>query len=289
MYLRVLFLILILFPSILLGQKTSKLKLKKFRVTYLDAELLETSGLCFLNDKLYTFNDGGNPNKIFELNPENGQINKSLSLNFSNTDWEAVTTNGKDLFIGDFGNNSGSRKDLTIFQLQIKNDSVKTVTKIPFGFLNQIHFNSNNLNHDFDAEALIFDNNQLHLFSKEWKSKKTSHYVIDFKNETQKLSPIENYKTKFCTTDACFFKNKLYLIGYTKKGRCFLQIFEKNQNGLFFNKPLQKYRLGSVLTIGQIEGITANEKGIYISAEGFQKSILKVKPALYFIPISFLE
>ena len=67
-------------------------------------------------------------------------------------------------------------------------------------------------------------------------------------------------------------------------------IFEKDENeNLFFNKPLKKFALGRAFNIGQIEGITATEKGIYISGERFNIKIKKVPQSLYFVPYSELK
>ena len=66
-------------------------------------------------------------------------------------------------------------------------------------------------------------------------------------------------------------------------------IFEQNKEGLFFSNPVKKYRLGSVLTVGQVEGMAVNADGIYISNEGFSKLIFNVNPNLYFIPFNRLK
>lgn len=272
------------------AQKTKTLKLKSFKTVTLDHKLTETSGLCFYNNKLYSFNDGGNPSTIYELNNDTGEILKTFNTSIPNKDWEAITSDASFLYLGDFGNNLGTRKDLTIYQLQLKNDSIKLIQKIPFEFIDQTYFTSQNLKHNFDVESMIAIENQLHIFTKEWKSKGTSHYIIQTDSkEKQKLIPTEFLKTKFLLTDAFYHDNQLYCIGYTKKGRCFLQIFNKNENGFFFKVPSTKFRLGSVLAIGQIEGIAVNQDGIYISSEGFSKSIFKVKPTLYFLPFSALK
>ncbi|WP_169051638.1 hypothetical protein [Flavobacterium sp. H122] len=272
------------------GQTIKTLRLKKFKVTTLDNKLIETSGLCFLNNRLYSINDGGNRNVVYEVNTINGEISKTIPTAIPNKDWEAIITDGKYFYLGDFGNNSGTRKDLAVYQLKLENDSLKTIAEIPFEFSNQTDFSSQITKHNFDVESMIFLENKLHIFTKEWKTKGTSHYTIETAAANkQKLAPPEFFKTKFFVSDAFFYNNQLYTIGYTRKGRCFLQIFNKSENGLFFKEHSKKFRLGSVLTIGQIEGIAVNQDGIYISAEGFSKSIFKVKPTLFYIPFSALK
>ncbi|GGP01606.1 hypothetical protein GCM10010992_02660 [Cloacibacterium rupense] len=253
----------------------------------------ETSGLTFLRDQLYTFNDSGNTNEIFEIDKNNGKILKKFKTNFPNKDWEAITNDGESLYIGDFGNNAGSRKDLAIYKTSPFCDNISSVDtdlKFQFNYSEQKDFIVNYLNHDFDAEAMIFLDGNIHLFTKEWASKNISHYIISVQStENQTISKLESYETGFVVTDASYFEGKLYVVGYTKKAKVYLMVFEENQDGLFFSEPLKKYKLGSALTIGQVEGIAVNKDGIYISNERFVKLIFNAKQSLYFIPFHQLK
>ena len=56
------------------SQKLGKIPLRKYKIAILSDSLRETSGLTFLKDKLYTFNDGGNPNLVFEIDKSSGKI-----------------------------------------------------------------------------------------------------------------------------------------------------------------------------------------------------------------------
>ncbi|MCL9804805.1 hypothetical protein NAT51_04700 [Flavobacterium amniphilum] len=274
------------------AQEKGRIRLKKYLTGHLSDTLKETSGLCFLKQKLYTFNDGGNLNNLYQVNPETGKINSIAKTELPNIDWEAITTDSTYLYLADFGNNLGTRKDLSIYKIKTESDTIiKPISKITFEYEEQKDFSPKNIRHNFDAEALIYLNGNLHLFSKEWKNKATSHYVINPNlSERQKLVKRESFKTKFVVTDASYFNQKLYLIGYNRKGNCFLLIFNtKDNSGMFFNNPYQKYRLGSSLSIGQLEGITVNEEGIYISGEEFSLPIIKTKPSLYFIPHNQLK
>ena len=137
---------------------------------------------------------------------------------------------------------------------------------------------------------MIFRNEKIHVFSKEWSSKNISHYTIDLQNsENQSLVSLESFHAGFVITDAAYFEGKLYVVGYTRKAKVYLIIFEGNSEGLFFSKPLKKYKLGSFLSVGQVEGIAVNKDGIYISNEDFSKFIFSVKQRLYFIPFEKLK
>ncbi len=43
----------------------------------------------------YTFNDSGNNPELFEISKTSGEILKTLQVNAKNTDWEALTNDGR--------------------------------------------------------------------------------------------------------------------------------------------------------------------------------------------------
>lgn len=279
------------------SQRTDFLKIKKYRVGYLDDKIEETSGLNILNGKLYTFNDSGNAAELFEIDKKSGEIIRTLKTNVINTDWEALANDGKNFYIGDFGNNAGTRKDLMIYKVPYgRIDTANTIkipgseraldgTRILFYYPEQTDFASKNTKNDFDAEAMIYLNGKLHVFTKEWASKATSHYIVDPEiSELQKAEKIEAYTTGFVVTDASYFDKKLYLIGYTKKTEVFLDIFTETEPGIFFKEKPKHYYLGTALSLSQIEGISVDETGMYISGEKFRSPLGTTKPSFYFIP-----
>ena len=275
------------------SQKIEKLSLKKYKIAILSDSLQESSGLTNLDGRLFSFNDSGNTSEIFEIKAGSSYIEKTFQTGLRNIDWEAITNDGENFYVGEFGNNLGTRKDLKIYQIPFRNDSliVDSIKTIPFFYPEQTDFTPKNINNNFDAEAMIFSDGNIHLFTKEWITKTVSHYVIN-KNltENQPAKKLESFDTGFVVTDASVFENKLYVVGYTKNASVYLMIFEKDETGnLFFNKPLKKFSLGRAFSIGQIEGITATDKGVYISGERFSIKIKKVPQSLYFIPFKDLE
>ena len=270
------------------AQQPKIFKIKKFEVATLSDSLSENSGLNFFKDQLFTFNDGGNSSELFHLDIKTGRILKKFTTNLQNKDWEALTNDGTNFYIGDFGNNDGTRKDLKIYKLEL--DSGSSAKTISFYYPEQKDFTPKNLNNDFDAEAMIYLNGMIHLFTKEWKSKATTHYTLDPENfELQEAKKIETFKTGFVITDASFFEGKLYLIGYTKKTEVFLQVFQVSEGDYFFTKPSKKYYLGSALSLSQIEGIAVNKDGVYISGENFISPFGILKAKFYFIPANYFE
>lgn len=269
------------------SQQSDFLKIKKYRINYLDDKIKETSGLSLFNGKLYTFNDSGNAPELFEIDKASGTILNVLKVNAKNKDWEALTNDGTHFYIGDFGNNGGTRRDLEIYKISFKNNELQndSVKVISFYYPDQTEFIPKYTDNDFDAEAMIYLNGKLHVFTKEWSSRATSHYIIDPEvSEKQKAEKVESYKTNFVVTDASYFDKKLYMVGYTKKTEVFLVVFNETQPGIFFTNPPKKYYLGSALSISQIEGITIDENGVYISGEKFNSPLGGAKQSLYFIP-----
>jgi len=269
------------------SQQAEIFKLKKFRVSVLNDSIQETSGLNFFNGKLYTFNDSGNPAELYEIDSNSGKILKVLKTTAENKDWEALANDGENFYIGDFGNNSGTRKDLKIYKIpfqndQLQNDLMKTIS---FYYPGQNDFTPKNISTDYDLESMIYLNGKIHIFTKEWASKSTTHYILDPENdENQAAQKAESYPTGFVVTDAAYFDKKLYIVGYTKKTEVFLDVFNESEPGIFFREKSRHLYLGSALSIGQIEGIAVDEKGIYISGEKFYSPIKKTKPFFYFIP-----
>ena len=275
------------------SQKIEKLNLKKYKIAVLSDSLKESSGLTNLDGRLFSFNDSGNTSEIFEIKAGSSYIKKTFQTGLKNIDWEAITNDGENFYVGEFGNNLGTRKDLKIYQIPFRNDSliVDSIKTIPFFYPEQTDFTPKNINNNFDAEAMIFSDGNIHLFTKEWITNTVSHYVIN-KNltENQLAKKLETFETGFVVTDASFSGDRLYVVGYTKNASVYLMIFEKDETGnLFFNKPLKKFSLGRAFSIGQIEGITATDKGVYISGERFSIKIKKVPQSLYFIPFKDLE
>ena len=267
-------------------QRFDWLKLNRFRVSSLSDSLKENSGLEFFNGRLFTLNDSGNDPDIFEIDETSGKIKKVFPTNIKNVDWEALAADSTSLYIADFGNNEGSRKDLAIYKIPFADSlALNSVQKIPFFYPEQQDFFSKPLNNNFDAEAMFFFSGKLHIFTKEWQSKATTHYLVDpEKIENQAAQKSETFNIGFTVTDAAYFAGKLYLVGYTKKTEVFLSIFSETEPGVFFSKKPQTYYLGSALKIGQIEGLAVDEKGIFLAGEELIFSIIKAKQYLYFVP-----
>ncbi|HFB99210.1 MAG TPA: T9SS C-terminal target domain-containing protein, partial [Phaeodactylibacter sp.] len=143
--------------------------------------VVESSGLVFFDNQLWTHNDGGNPDKIYQIDTLTGEVIKTVIIVYSdNEDWEDITQDETHLYIGDFGNNNGNRSNLRVYKI-LKSELASGVANpelIQFSYADQTDFTPANNNNDYDCEAFFFYNDSLHLFTKNWIDNKTKHYVI---------------------------------------------------------------------------------------------------------------
>lgn len=275
----------------LVAQDLSFLKLKKYRIAKIDKGLKETSGLTEISGALLSFNDSGNQPNVYQIDPKDGSI-QSISTDIENYDWEAIANDGKNLYIGDIGNNMGNRSNLVVYRLPYsqKMDTLFSDGKFRFQYASQKVLLPLNRKNDYDAESMVYHRGNLQIFSKEWKSYNTKHYELRLDtDEKQVLTPLEEYPLGYLATDATYYNGRLYIIGYTKKAEVYLTVFTETEPNVFFKSKPKKYYLGMSFKLSQIEGITATEKGLYISGERFKTKISDAPPSLYFLPYEKLK
>lgn len=244
----------------------------RIKILQIPEKLKEISTLEFDGDSFWGLNDSGGEAEIYKFSPETGKILQTISIsNAENRDWEEMAMSEDYIFIGDFGNNEGNRKDLAIYYFkkdEIGEGSFESVhsQRIDFYFLEQKNFNPGNKSTNFDCEAMIYHNGKLHLFTKEWTNYATTHYTLEVKPGKQTAQKIETFKTKYLVTGAYMDANPIsntngfYLIGYTKDGFAFISGFDPPKKGSdkFFEEKSNKFvlPLGFTTDVGQVEGIT---------------------------------
>ena len=187
----------------------------------LPANLSESSGAIFFNNKLITHNDSGGDPKIFELDTISGAVTRTVTIsNATNMDWEDITQDDTSIFIGDIGNNNGTRTDLKIYKIS-KSEYLTSTTvaaeTINVSYAAQTDFTSTPNKTVWDAEALVsFDDSNLILFSKNWVNFETSAYVVPKAPGTYSLSPLTTkLDAASVITGGAYnpLSKKLYLVG----------------------------------------------------------------------------
>ena len=87
----------------------------------LPKKIKEISGMVYIpqTKMIWGLEDSGNDNVLFGLDANSGDLKKTCTItNASNVDWEELTKDAQgNVYIGDFGNNDNTRRDLCIYKI----------------------------------------------------------------------------------------------------------------------------------------------------------------------------
>ena len=254
--------------------------------------LNENSGIVFFDDHIWAINDGGNSNTIYQLDTL-GTIIREISIsNAQNVDWEALSQNDQSLFIGDFGNNSGSRQDLSIYVIdkaEIQNPLISSVNAVKrtFVYEDQVEFLWGSNAHNYDCEAFISLDDSLYLFSKNWLNEQTKMYALPVSwTDTATAVLKSSFDVNGLITDASVDINtgRLVLLGYKNNGAnlysSFVWMIWDYEENNFFTGNKRRIEIGSMFTLAQTEGIALiNSARGFVSSEQIS-SIVTIPPKL---------
>jgi hypothetical protein len=233
-------------------------------------KLSETSGIIIYDSLLWTFNDSGDDAKIYGLNLKSGNISRTIELaNGKNKDWEDIAQNQEYIYIGDFGNNDGSRKDLRIYmipKISITNQKFQQLDAfiISFFYEDQEDFTPAMFANQYDCEAMVAINDSLYLFTKDWLNLQTSIYSLPALKGKFAAKHIQDFECEGLITGADYNRNsrRLVLCGYSLFYPFIVII--NNMNDLKVVKRIEFEEISGL----QIEGITfINDTRFYISNE----------------------
>ena len=254
--------------------------------------LNENSGLIYFENHLWLINDGGNSPSIYVLDTLGNLIREVTVIGSSNVDWEGLSQNEEHIYIGDFGNNSGSRDDLCIYEIDKENIMDPNITEVeaikkPFVYANQDQFNWPLNEHNYDCEALIASNDSLYLFTKNWLNEEVSLYVLP-SNWTDTATAIlkQNFNTDGLITDAVRSTESglTLLLGYKNNGAnlytSFVWMLWDHDSFDFFGGNKRRIEIGSMFTLGQTEGVAImNGSNGFVSGEQIS-SVITIAPKL---------
>ncbi|WP_245892096.1 hypothetical protein [Polaribacter glomeratus] len=155
-------------------------------------ELKEVSGTEVLKNSnlIWMINDGGNKSTLYGVSKK-GKIKKEIDVKAKNTDWEDLAADEKGaIYIGNFGNNTNTRKNLRILKIDKKYLSKKNaeVEEIEFEYEEQHDFPPKKKELFFDAEAFFYFKKHFYIFTKSRVDKefgKTSMYKFSAKKGKQ--------------------------------------------------------------------------------------------------------
>jgi hypothetical protein len=245
------------------------------KLTRLDDKVEECSGLIWVSGELWSLNDSGNAPELYQIDTSSGAVLKTLKiLNYPNVDWEDLAKDEHHIYIGDFGNNKGNRKDLSVGRLKIEDlhKEEAEVDIIRFSMADQKSFNLPKQGHDFDIEAFFVQDSFLYFFTKNWADGKTRVYQSSTLPGEYALMPIDSFEIGGIATAADIIGDSLAVIlGYTQQGRVWMYVLSDFLPGKFFSGNKRLLELGTALRMGQAEAICFNnEKQGFIGAEKFK-------------------
>ncbi len=254
-----------------------KIELNREAIGRMPNEVKETSGLLSFNGELWTINDSGDGPFLYQLDETGEKVIRKVWVNGAkNKDWEELTQDSSRIYIGDFGNNEGSRDKLVIYVVEKKDLNRDTVQaeRIKFSYPEQKDFNHRNRAHNFDCEAMVCIRDTLHLFTKNWTNRWTKHYILPNKPGKFSAQFIDSFNIQMLVTGACWLptSNAIALIGYTVPNDATIWIFRNINTNKIFAGPRRKIDLGNMADAGQVEAVTANsnyEMELYFSNEDF--------------------
>ena len=257
---------------------TFKLPSKIRRLQNLPSFLSESSALCETAEGIWSINDSDNPpalyllkRKAYELWRDSGRVLQDahfirFDISVTNNDWEALETDGTYLYLGDFGNNRGNRRNLRIVKIPIQsllhahslntratNDSlVVNCTaflweEIRFSYADQTNFDVRRL-HNFDCEAMVVEEQQILLLSKNWKNLRCDIYALPKDSGVYVAARIGKFNPGFLVTDATRRGDAWYVCGYGPSGNQYIGCINRLKFNGFTRKKLP-------LKPAQIEGI----------------------------------
>ena len=257
-------------------------------VSDLNDDVRETSGLANVNGKIYTHNDSGGLNLLYEINAstDTGDVIRSITVNgATNVDWEDLACDDTHLYIADIGNNLGNRTDLKIYKiLKSDLDANNTVDAetISFSYADQPTLTYDPFTTPYDAEALIAYNGQLYIFTKNWADYTSKVYSIPTEPGSYDVESIEEKTLGVLVTGADIngAGSSVALVGYTNNPydtnpydidtpfkSMIVKLSDFTEDN-FFSGSIAEYEIENNQVFGQLEAILFNTPSeFYLSAE----------------------
>lgn len=241
----------------------------------LPEEVKETSGLFFHNGRLWTHNDSGGKPILFALDTTSFEVVQRITLSHAkNKDWEDVCTDGENVYVGDFGNNKGKRKNLRIYTFPLSalpadGDATIDVDSITFRFGDQMNFVHKKQEHDYDCETMFATEDCIYLFSKGWATGTTRMYRLPKTPGDYVVEVVNGFDSQGLLTGADYDRENhiLVLVGYVKnvwKPFMYL-IFDFDEAGVKLDN--RRFEMPQ-LTGAQTEGICFFDDGrCFVTAE----------------------
>jgi hypothetical protein len=257
-------------------EKKPKYQIKK--IGELPEAINESSGIIVSDTSsasinFLTLNDHGGKPELYHVFSQDKKWNyNSWKIkNARNFDWEELARDDKgNIYIGDFGNNYNSRKNLRIYIVNAA-DSMRT-DSINFSFEDQNLFPPAKDDMNFDCEAFFWYAGHLYLFSKNRGKGPVKVYQLPDQPGSYKAKLIGSLKAKGMITSADISPDKS-MVALLNYGRIYFFKFKEGVIPQFQPFFCRKFPRG-----GQSEGICfKNNRDLLITNEGRKIFLMKRK------------
>ncbi|MGE3973869.1 MAG: hypothetical protein AB7F59_05010 [Bdellovibrionales bacterium] len=170
----------------------------------------ELSGFTLLksNQTVWSHGDSGNSTAVAHTSPSDRKSTAYQLAGSINTDWEAITNDGENIWILDVGDNKAIRKSVYLYRFAAKDARLGRVEKVS-------RFEIQYPEGAMDCEAGIYYDNAIYLFEKVYY--KTGRvYRVPLRNSIpQKPELLGRYPPTGPITDATLDnKNRLFALTY---------------------------------------------------------------------------
>ena len=146
------------------------------QIAEFENSLDESSGLASHDGFFWTINDSGNSNVIFKVSSSGTIVHEVEISNAKNIDWESLAQDESFLYVADTGNNLNRRSSFTIYKVPwtslVHNKAEAELLTFNYGDYESGRMTS----HNFDAEAIAINGNEVWLFSKNRGDRRTRLY-----------------------------------------------------------------------------------------------------------------
>ncbi len=259
----------------------------------LSEQLSETSGLIIWDEVLWTINDNTDT-RLYALDTNSGEILADyLMPGVENRDWEDIAQDEDYVYVGDFGNNRGMRKDLHILRIEklTLTSGHPSIDTIWFSYSDQQNFDPEGLNQtEFDCEAIVVSSDSIYLFTKQWTSGFTTQYSLSKLPGTHIAQNRKVFNSRGQVTGATFLEEEglLILCGYSGLVQPFLHIFYEYRDFDFFTG--NNMRVNIALPFHQVEAVASSTgSSCYISSEfSSSNQLIRIPQKLHYIDLSSL-
>jgi hypothetical protein len=265
---------------------------KLSRICEFPETLKENSGMTEYSDLLWNINDGDNEAAIYGFSAGDFLVHRKVMIRSAvNTDWEDISQDDLHLYIGDFGNNMGDRRDLRIYILN-KSDLLPSTDTIPvagmisYSYEDQTDFTPAATNPTpstpWDCEAFVVMDDSVILFTKDWQTQQTRLYTLPAKAGNYEAKFRKTYDISGLVTAAAWSKTKreLLLLGYNILLSPFISVVPDFGLNNFTFSDTRKINFESSGV--QAEGIVYSADGsVYVSSEESQSLFGNSAPTLF--------